>query len=154
GYSYDHAWNVSSITNSIATNAFLVNGLNELTNWTAGTATYDANGNMTNRSNAQYFYDDENRLIKILMNGGSLESDFTYDGLGRLRARAELQYLGGGIFENDFVYLYDGFRVIQERTLAGFGFGSVPTVSYTRGNDLSGSLEGAGGIGGLLARSS
>ena len=27
------------------------------------------------------------------------------------------------------------------------------TVAYTRGNDLSGSLEGAGGIGGLLARS-
>jgi hypothetical protein len=37
-------------------------------------------------------------------------------------------------------------RVIQERT-------TVPTVSYTRGSDLSGSLEGAGGIGGLLARS-
>ncbi|MCW5554629.1 MAG: RHS repeat-associated core domain-containing protein [Verrucomicrobiae bacterium] len=29
----------------------------------------------------------------------------------------------------------------------------TPTVGYTRGNDLSGSLEGAGGIGGLLARS-
>ena len=31
--------------------------------------------------------------------------------------------------------------------------GNVPKVTYTRGNDLSGSLEGAGGIGGLLARS-
>jgi hypothetical protein len=30
---------------------------------------------------------------------------------------------------------------------------NIPTVSYTRGHDLSGSLEGAGGIGGLLARS-
>jgi len=29
----------------------------------------------------------------------------------------------------------------------------VPTVSYTRGGDLGGSLEGAGGIAGLLARS-
>jgi RHS repeat-associated protein len=28
----------------------------------------------------------------------------------------------------------------------------VPTVSYTRGTDLRGTLEGAGGIGGLLAR--
>jgi RHS repeat-associated protein len=45
-------------------------------------------------------------------------------------------------------YLYDGMRVIQERD-----GNNVPTVSYTRGNDLSGSLEGAGGIGGLLARS-
>ena len=31
---------------------------------------------------------------------------------------------------------------------------NTPTVSYTRGTDLSGSMEGAGGIGGLLARSS
>lgn len=39
-------------------------------------------------------------------------------------------------------------RVIQERNGNG-----VPTVAYTRGPDLSGTLEGAGGIGGLLARS-
>src|SRR5437016_4421629 len=38
---------------------------------------------------------------------------------------------------------------IQERN----GTNNAPLVSYTRGNDLSGSLEGAGGIGGLLARS-
>jgi RHS repeat-associated protein len=40
-------------------------------------------------------------------------------------------------------------RVIQERNSA-----NTPAVAYTRGADLSGSLEGAGGIGGLLARSS
>jgi hypothetical protein len=39
-------------------------------------------------------------------------------------------------------------RVVQERNAS-----NVPTVAYTRGLDLSGSLEGAGGIGGLLARS-
>jgi RHS repeat-associated protein len=38
--------------------------------------------------------------------------------------------------------------LIQERTSA-----NTPTVSYARGQDLSGTLEGAGGIGGLLARS-
>jgi RHS repeat-associated protein len=58
------------------------------------------------------------------------------------------------------LYIYDGNRVIQERvasgTLAQIAEGAIttPTVSYTRGNDLSGSLEGTGGIGGLLARSS
>jgi len=46
-------------------------------------------------------------------------------------------------------YVYDGRRVIQERNGS-----NNPTVSYTRGNDLSGSLEGAGGIGGLLGRAS
>jgi RHS repeat-associated protein len=44
--------------------------------------------------------------------------------------------------------VYDGLVPIQERTSS-----SNPTVTYTRGTDLSGTFEGAGGIGGLLARS-
>ncbi len=44
-------------------------------------------------------------------------------------------------------FVYDGMLLVQERNT------SAPTVSYTRGVDLSGSLDGAGGIGGLLARS-
>jgi hypothetical protein len=78
-------------------------------------------------------------------------------------------------------YVYDGYRVIQDqpsprvacrerlasleycrpavgRASPGYGLArrdgnNTPTVSYTRGSDLSGSLQGAGGIGGLLARS-
>jgi RHS repeat-associated protein len=69
-----------------------------------------------------------------------------YDGLGRLRKR--LEYVNGTL-QTTTLYLYDGRRVIQERDV-----NDNPTVSYTRGPDLSGSLEGAGGIGGLLARSS
>ncbi len=38
--------------------------------------------------------------------------------------------------------------VVQERDGS-----NNPLVSYTRGNDLSGTMQGAGGIGGLLARS-
>jgi len=49
---------------------------------------------------------------------------------------------------NDNRYVYDGLRVIQERDGS-----NNPTVVYTRGSDLSGTFEGAGGIGGLLARS-
>jgi RHS repeat-associated protein len=48
---------------------------------------------------------------------------------------------------NEVRYVYDGNLVIQER-----GTNNMPLVSYTRGSDLSGSLQGAGGIGGLLAR--
>ena len=44
-------------------------------------------------------------------------------------------------------YVYDGNLVIQERDA-----NNLPQVTYTRGADLSGKLEGAGGIGGLLAR--
>jgi RHS repeat-associated protein len=44
-------------------------------------------------------------------------------------------------------YVYDGNLVIEERNA-----NNLPQVAYTRGRDLSGSLQGAGGISGLLAR--
>jgi RHS repeat-associated protein len=73
-----------------------------------------------------------------------------YDGLGRLREHLEYSPASGvgWTVDSDTHYIYDGMRVIQERDI-----NNTPTASYTRGNDLSGSLEGAGGIGGLLARS-
>ncbi|MBK9991168.1 MAG: hypothetical protein IPP19_10650 [Verrucomicrobia bacterium] len=43
-------------------------------------------------------------------------------------------------------YVYDGWRVVEELDES-----YATTRSYTLGTDLSGSLEGAGGIGGLLA---
>src|SRR5207237_9024684 len=55
---------------------------------------------------------------------------------------------GTWVLDSETRYIYDRRRVIQERD-----GGNNPTVSYARGDDLSGSLEGAGGIGGLLARS-
>ncbi len=92
-----------------------------------------------------------------LLTNGDVWTDFIYDGLGRLRVRWEYSYAGsqkgpapgtGWQTNSETRYVYDGWRVIQERDGS-----NVPTVSYTRGTDLSGSLEGAGGIGGLLARS-
>jgi len=66
---------------------------------------------------------------------------FQYDGLGRMRISTNWD---GSTTE----YVYDGMRVIQERDGS-----NTPQVSYTRSLDLSGTMEGAGGIGGLLARS-
>ena len=54
---------------------------------------------------------------------------------------------GGWNLAGETRYIYDGMTVVQERDQ-----NNVPLVTYTRGNDLSGSLQGAGGIGGLLAR--
>jgi RHS repeat-associated protein len=48
---------------------------------------------------------------------------------------------------NEVHFIYDGNVVVEERNA-----NNVPLVSYTRGPDLSGTLEGAGGIGGILAR--
>lgn len=161
GYYYDAAWNLNRRTNNTATYTFGVNVMNQLTNEPGLSDYYDSNGNLTNRNDGsyyggyKYYYDDENRLTNVTYQTSTgsesswWQTYFTYDGLGRLRKREEYIWLTdfGWYLNSTLYYVYDGWRVIQER-------GSVnPIVAYTRGTDLSGSLEGAGGIGGLLARS-
>src|SRR5207244_841752 len=141
-----------------------------------GTQLYDADGDLrTNHSgNWEYEYDYENQLTLQYRYDTSIHqnhkaTEWQYDGLHRLRRRFEWHWeqqqtdlpsgidldtpVGGSggswVLDSETRYIYDGMRVIQERD-----GNNTPTVSYTRGNDLSLSLEGAGGIGGLLARSS
>jgi len=113
---------------------------------------YDGNGNLTSKGQGsgitQYVYDDENRLIRLIY-GSTYKTEYAYDGLGRLRVRTEYLYSAGWYVASTTRYIYDGMRVVQERNGS-----NTPLVGYTRGKDLSGTLEGAGGIGGLLARSS
>jgi RHS repeat-associated protein len=168
GYTYDAAWNLNWRTNNGSSSQFKVNVLNELTNAPSpvGAQTYDSNGNLiyaTNHIGVQnriylYSYDDENRLIELIRtNGISVTlTDFIYDGLGRLRERLEYTPCDPDAppgcdwnLVSDTRYIYDGWRVIQERDGS-----NTPQVTYTRGSDLSGTIEGACGIGGLLARSS
>jgi RHS repeat-associated protein len=173
GYAYDSAWNLNYRTNNGSLSTFIVDNKNELTNAFGTAYAYDSNGNLSSGNAAHNFYDydDENRLIQwffyhigggVASTVGDLRTDLVYDGLGRLRKRIDFawQTSGGGagprppanptwVATNTVLYIYDGWRVIQERDT-----NNVPTVSYTRGNDLSASMEGAGGIGGMLARSS
>jgi RHS repeat-associated protein len=75
---------------------------------------------------------------------------WTYDARGRVRVREDYGWYAPGsyfLLSTTTRYLYDGMRVIQERNAS-----NVPQVTYTRGLDLAGSWERAGGIGGLLAR--
>jgi RHS repeat-associated protein len=172
-YAYNKAWNLNYRTNNGALSTFTVDTRNQLVSVPGGSCSYDANGNLvTNTATGLgYAYDDENRLVTAqyapwtnspgpppelssLMPQPQYtpgwKVNFTYDGLGRLRVRTDYANTTNGWYlTNTVLYVYDGNRVIQERNAA-----NTPTVSYTRGNDLSGSLEGAGGIGGLLARSS
>jgi RHS repeat-associated protein len=179
GYTYDAAWNLNDRTNNGLNTTFGVNSLNELTSEGSTSFHSDANGNLTNRTPVSgfaitNFFDAENRLVGVTTTSNAgiahipIETTFVYDGIGRLREQlwwtnsagsgggggggSSPPPTGGGSNEWFLVggigYIYDGNRVIQERDLS-----NNPLVSYTRGNDLSGSFEGAGGIGGLLARS-
>ena len=153
GYAYDAAWNLNYRTNNGAVTTFGVNAKNELTSFSSNTFTYDNNGNMTYYGVSggwqRYFtYDDEDQLASVQV-PGYFYSLFTYDGLGRLRQRLDYSWNGTSwVSSATKRCLYDGRCVIQERDGS-----NNPTVSYTRGSDLSGTREGAGGIGGMLARS-
>ena len=105
---------------------------------------FDANGNMTWDGAKVFEYDDENQLVRITQTN-VFKSEFVYDGTGRLRVKKEFD--GSGTLQSETRFVYDQMLVIQERDT-----NNAPLVSYTRGKDLSGGLQGAGGIGGLLAR--
>jgi RHS repeat-associated protein len=130
---------------------YSVDDRNQLTAVGADSFTYDAHGNLTYWGASGSWqrtlsYDNENRLIRVEVSGYYI-GDYKYDGLGRLRERVEQRWNGSSWVNSTNRYLYDGMLIVQERD-----GGNVPTVTYTRGKDLSGGLEGAGGIGGLLAR--
>jgi hypothetical protein len=124
-------WSTNSITvNLPATNVFA----------------YDLNGNMLTNGNEVLVWNDENQLVTNYV-AGSWKSEFVYD--GKLRRRIERDYSWNGsawVQTNEIHFIYDGNVIIQQRDA-----NNLPTLTLTRGNDLSGSLQGAGGIGGLLA---
>ena len=110
--------------------------------------TYDSNRNLTSDGVRNFAYNDGNQLIGVWVTNGWSNS-FAYDGLLRKRIEQDFAWSGNSWVEtNEEHYIYDGNLVLQERDK-----NNRPLTTYTRGVDLSGTLDGAGGIGGLLARS-
>jgi len=108
---------------------------------------YDANGNLTNDGVRSMAYDAENQMTNVQV-AGVWKAEFVYDGLNRRRISRNFVWSSGSwLLTSETRLLYDGYLPIQERDS-----NNVPLVTYTRGLDMSGTLAGAGGIGGLLAR--
>ncbi|NLH72879.1 MAG: RHS repeat-associated core domain-containing protein, partial [Verrucomicrobia bacterium] len=160
-YCYHSAQNLNKRTKNTTAETFSVNALNQLTSIPDSTPVYDRRGNLVSRTFSAnqtwtYTYDHENRLTSVATDryytpeSYRFKVEFVYDGQGRLRIKRNHICSGGGWYgsRGETRYLYDGMLIVQERDS-----GNTPTVTYTRGRDLSGSLDGAGGIGGLLARS-
>jgi RHS repeat-associated protein len=106
---------------------------------------YDADGNLTNDGRWAYTWDGENRLIGMTNNtsvGPQYQLTFAYDAKGR-RIQKMVSTNGVGIYTNNF--LYDGWNLVAALTPS-----SQLQSSYMWGSDLSGSMQGAGGVGGLL----
>ena len=112
---------------------------------------YDADGNLTQDGRWTYYWDTENRLINMTSLGtapvGSrLKLDFAYDAKGR-RIQKIVSTNNGSIYvpQSTNQFVYDGWNLIAEVTP-----NNSLIRSYVWGNDLSGSPQGAGGVGGLL----
>ncbi len=103
---------------------------------------------------SDYTWDAENRLTSIEVRDALVplgapkyRIEFKYDYSGR---RISTKTFGGSVgnweLANETKYIYDGWNVIAE--FSGTG---LISKSYLWGLDLSGSLQGAGGVGELLS---
>ena len=132
----------------LSTNSVTVNCL-ETNNFT-----YDYNGNLTSDGTRNFAYDDENQLVGVWV-ADVWSNNFVYDGLMRKRIERDYSWSGGAWVEtNEVHYVYDGNLVAQERYFDPQLSTQTPIdlITYTRGADVSDTLQGAGGVGGLLAR--
>ena len=124
---------------------------------------YDLNGNLTNDGIYAYFWNNENRLVKIEPlepASDKVKMEFAYDGQGRRFKRVRYSGWNGSAYTvtNETRYVYDSWRVIAELNAE-----NEVEEFYTWGLDLSGTFEGlpaathaaqagAGGIGGLIGK--
>ena len=113
---------------------------------------------MTSAGLTGYGYDDENQLTVAAYMAADWSTgwrtELTYDGKMRLRKQLDYNWNSTGgtngswVLGTDRRLVYDGMLVVQERNGS-----NLPLTTYTRGPDLSGTLQDAGGIGGMLGRS-
>ena len=94
---------------------------------------------MTQCGDWTYTYDAANRLKTVSSNGVLLVTNF-YD--------AKSRRVKNVTPEATTTFFYDGWNLIEERI--AYTNGTSSTIRYFWGKDLSGTLQGAGGVGGLL----
>lgn len=119
---------------------------------------YDADGNLTSDGRWTYGWDAENRLIEmasVVGQGADLaprqKLEFAYDCAGRrIRKQVFAWDSGSSLWSpvSDLRFLWAGWNLVAEFSLQDSALQLLR--SFTWGLDLSGSAQGAGGVGGLL----
>ncbi len=105
---------------------------------------YDADGNLLSDGRWNCTWDAENRLIGMATNttaGPPYQLAVAYDPKGRRIQKS----VTNGLAVSTVNFLYDGWNLIAELQP-----NNTPIRTYVWGTDLSGSTQGAGGVGGLL----
>jgi RHS repeat-associated protein len=117
---------------------------------------YDEDGNLIGDGRWSYAWDGENRLKAMeawaeVLDDAKRKLTFTYDFQGRRTAKVTYDWntsTNGWQEATSQRFTYDGWNL-----LASFNDSTSLTLqrSYLWGSDLSGTMDGAGGVGGLLA---
>ena len=108
----------------------------------SATPTYDANGNTKTMSGATFEYDQKNQLKSVSgldTNSQMVTVTHSYDSMGRRISSTKNT--------QTTIFAYDGWNVVEEYNSTT---PATPIKIHTWGIDLSGSAQGAGGVGGLL----
>ncbi len=118
--------------------------------------THDADGNVTSDGRWQYTWDAENRLLSAesLTNAPAASKrkvEWTYDGQGR-RIRQKVYAWDTDLWTltSDLLFAYDGWQCLADFDALTQAPSSTLQRTYVWGLDLSGTEQGAGGVGGLL----
>jgi len=112
---------------------------------------YDADGNLTQDGRWTYGWDAENRLtnmtsLSTASTASKLQLDFLYDAQGRRIQKIVSTNNGSAYYpQSTNRFVYDGWNLV-----AVLNPQSAVVRSFMWGLDLSGSPQGAGGVGGLL----
>lgn len=114
---------------------------------------YDLDGNLAQDGRWDYTWDSENRLIQMVVlstiaTNSWRKLTFDYDYMGR-RIRKQTYAWNpttpGYVLDQETRFVYHGWNLIAELNSS-----LALQRSYLWGLDLSGSLQGAGGVGGLI----
>lgn len=126
------------------------NSLNQLTNLSGQTLTYDADGNLLSDGQHNYSWDAENRLIAITYPAEpGKQTGFTYDGLGRRTAISSVPTGGGTAVVTTYVWCSSrlcqarnsGNAVVREYYAEGELLQGTPAQPYFYGIDQIASVR-------------
>jgi len=117
--------------------------------------TYDDDGNLLSDGRFSYSWDSENRLIgaetltSLPSSVPRKKLEFAYDYMSRrVSKKVYARTTNDWSLITDHLFIYDGWNLVRDLQSTA---SSLQTNSSVWGLDLSGSFQGAGGVGGLLS---
>ncbi len=159
-YHYDQIGNRRQFTETDIISVYVTNNLNQYVQQVTGTENmtfkYDEDGNLTSLYDGafetEFIWNAENRMVSavpVTPDGGDKKIGLIYDYMGR-RVKKSVCVWNSGKWnkETEKLFIYNGWNLIREITVEN---GKTTEKSYLWGLDISRTLHGAGGIGGLLA---